>query len=150
MRRLIVAGLAIVPALSAAQSTAKFPPDSLVNTRVIPHTTPVAGVIGVMKNFTQALGVRCQYCHVGVEGQPLTSFDFVTDEKRTKIVARQMMVMLQDINRRIDSLPGRVDPSLKVTCATCHRGRTNPLAPDSAAVKPPQGAALSREHSRKS
>jgi hypothetical protein len=149
MRRLIVAGLAIVPALSAAQSTAKFPPDSLVNTRVIAHGTPVGNVVGVMKNFTQALGVRCQYCHVGVEGQPLTTFDFVTDEKRTKIVARQMMVMLQDINRRIDSLPGRVDPSLKVTCTTCHRGRTNPLALDSAAVKPPLGEVSSHERTRK-
>jgi hypothetical protein len=127
MRRLIVAAFAIVPALVSAQSTAKFPPDSLVNTRVISHATPVINVIGTMRNFTSYLGVRCQYCHVGVEGQPLDKFDFVTDEKRTKVVARQMMLMVQEINRRLDSLPAGIGAKLQVTCNTCHRGTTRPM-----------------------
>ena len=84
-----------------------FPPDSLVNTKVIPHATPVIQVVGMMRNFTADLGVRCQFCHVGVEGQPLAEFDFAIDQKRTKLVARQMMFMVQEINRRVDSLPGR-------------------------------------------
>lgn len=127
MRRLLVAVIALAPALSAAQSAAKFPPDSLVNTRVIAHSTPVINVIGTMRNFTSYLGVRCQYCHVGVEGQPLDKFDFVTDEKRTKVVARQMMLMVQEINRRLDSLPPGIGAKLQVTCNTCHRGTTRPL-----------------------
>ena len=127
MRRLIAAVLAIVPALSAAQSTAKFPPDSLVNTRVISHATPVINVIGTMRNFTSYLGVRCQYCHVGVEGQPLDKFDFVSDEKRAKVVARQMMLMVQEINRRLDSLPAGAGAKLQVTCNTCHRGTSRPF-----------------------
>jgi photosynthetic reaction center cytochrome c subunit len=143
MRRFVaVLGTVIVPVVCSAQA-GKFPPDSFVNVRALPHGTPTAQLINVMKNFTSALGVRCQYCHVGVEGQPLPSFDFITDEKRTKVVARQMMFMLQEINRRVDSLPGRADPTLRVTCNTCHRGRTNPLAPDSAAAKPPSGGGYS-------
>jgi hypothetical protein len=80
-----------------------------------------------MRNFTSYLGVRCQYCHVGVEGQPLDKFDFVTDEKRAKVVARQMMLMVQEINRRLDSLPAGIGAKLQVTCNTCHRGTTRPM-----------------------
>ena len=44
---LVIAGL--VPGLSA-QVTGKWPPDSLVNTKVIPHDTPVMQVVGTMRN----------------------------------------------------------------------------------------------------
>jgi hypothetical protein len=116
-----------VPVVCTAQIAAKFPPDSLVNTRVIPHSTPVMNVIGTMRNFTSYLGVRCQYCHVGEEGQPLTQFNFVSDDKRTKVVARQMMLMVQEINRRLDSLPAGLGARLQVTCNTCHRGTSRPV-----------------------
>jgi hypothetical protein len=128
MRRLIATLVAAaVPVVSTAQTTTKFPPDSLVNTRVISHGTPVINVIGTMRNFTSYLGVRCQYCHVGVEGQPLTQFDFVSDTKREKVVARQMMLMVQEINRRLDSLPAGAGAKLQVTCNTCHRGTARPV-----------------------
>jgi hypothetical protein len=109
-----------------AQPAGKFPPDSLVNTKVIPKSTPVSQVTGQMRNITAALGVRCHFCHIGQEGQPLGQFDFATDEKRTKLVAREMMRMVQEINRRLDSLPSRPTPALQVTCETCHRGVSRP------------------------
>jgi hypothetical protein len=128
MRRFAAGLLALAaPVVAGAQTPAKFPPDSLVNTRVIARTVPVIQVIGQMRNFTGALGVRCQFCHVGTEGQSLDQFNFVTDEKRTKLVARQMMLMVQEINRRLDSLPGRGSPGLQVTCNTCHRGTNRPV-----------------------
>jgi len=110
-----------------AQAPGRWPPDSLVNTQVIPHSAPVIQVIGMMRNFAGNLGVRCQFCHVGEEGMPLERFDFAKDEKRTKLVARQMMRMVQEINRRLDTLPGRTTPGLQVTCATCHRGVSRPV-----------------------
>src|SRR6266545_5004524 len=85
------------PAVAAAQAPGRFPPDSLVNVKVIPKNTPVIQVIGMMRNFASALGVRCQYCHIGQEGQPLAQFDFAKDEKRTKLTARQMMRMVEEI-----------------------------------------------------
>jgi Photosynthetic reaction centre cytochrome C subunit len=109
-----------------AQAAGKFPPDSLVNTKVIPKTTPVIQVIGTMRNFAGDLGVRCQFCHLGQEGQPLGQFDFASDEKRTKLVARQMMLMVQEVNRRVDTLPGHT-AGLEVTCRTCHRGVSKPV-----------------------
>jgi Flp pilus assembly protein TadD len=60
---------------------------------------------------------------------PLAQFDFVKDEKRTKLVARQMMRMVQEINRRVDTLPGheQMTSHVEVTCATCHRGVSRPM-----------------------
>ncbi len=127
MRSLVWAScLVFVSSALVAQPPGKFPPDSLVNTQVIPRSTPVTQVIGQMRNITGGLGVRCQFCHIGEEGQPLDRFDFATDEKRTKVVARQMMRMVQEINARLDSLPGRASPPLQVTCETCHRGVSRP------------------------
>ncbi|HXV86680.1 MAG TPA: c-type cytochrome, partial [Gemmatimonadales bacterium] len=88
-----------------AQVAGKFPPDSLVNVKVIPRNTPVIQVVGQMRNITSSLGVRCPFCHVGEEGRPLETFDFPSDERRPKQVARQMMRMVQDINQRLDTLP---------------------------------------------
>lgn len=116
----------------AAQAPGKWPPDSLINTKVIPKNTPVMQVVGQMRNITGALGVRCPFCHVGQEGEPLSTFDFASDEKATKRTARQMMLMVEEVNRRLDTLPhdharGHETPHVEVTCRTCHRGVERPI-----------------------
>lgn len=124
---LVVLGFLVIPIALAGQAPGKWPPDSLLNTKVIPHSTPVIQVIGQMRNIAGALGVRCQFCHVGEEGMPLERFDFAADDKRNKLVARQMMRMVLEINRRIDTLPERPDTSFEISCATCHRGVSRPV-----------------------
>lgn len=124
--------LLVLPAPVRAQGPGRFPPDSLVNTQVIPKGTPVPQVIGTMRNISMALGVRCQFCHVGEEGKPLSTFNFPSDDKPTKLVARQMMRMVEEINRRLDTLPhhgmsGQDMPHVEVTCRTCHRGVEEPI-----------------------
>jgi hypothetical protein len=119
--------LTLLAAPLAAQAPGKWPPDSLINTKVIPHNTPVMQVVGTMRNFTSGLGVRCSFCHVGEEGKPLESYDFAVDKKRTKLVARQMMRMVEEINQRLDTIPERPTPGVTVTCATCHRGVSRPV-----------------------
>lgn len=118
-----------VPAVLSSQAPGRWPPDSLINVKIIPKNTPVIQVVGMMRNFAGALGVRCQFCHVGQEGMPLEQFDFAKDEKRTKLTARQMMRMLQEINRRLDTLPEheKMTSHVEVTCATCHRGVSRPM-----------------------
>src|SRR5216110_3316055 len=117
------------PAVVLAQAPGHFPPDSLINVKVIPKSTPVMQVVGMMRNFTGALGVRCPFCHVGQEGQPLGQFDFAKDEKRTKLTARQMMRMVEEINHRLDTLPEheKMTSHVEVTCNTCHRGVSRPM-----------------------
>lgn len=123
----LLAIVALGAAPLGAQVAGKFPPDSLVNVQIIPRTTDVSTVIGMMRNYAGWLGVRCQFCHVGEEGRPLDSFNFSSDEKRTKVVARQMMRMVAEINSRLDTIPGRTAPGLNVNCMTCHRGVSRPV-----------------------
>src|SRR5207247_10663238 len=118
------------PAALASQAPGHFPPDWLITVKVIPKNTPVMNVVGIMRTSAGALGVRCQFCHVGQEGQPLGQFDFAKDEKRTKLTARQMMRMVEEINRRLDTLPEheKMTSHVEVTCNTCHRGVSRPMS----------------------
>ena len=120
-----VAAVLLMAASAAAQG--KFPPDSLKNVQAMPEGTTVKQVVETMRGFTRALGVRCTHCHVGTEGQPLETMDFVVDTKASKKTARQMIRMLQAINgEHLARLGERADPNVTVTCATCHRGITRP------------------------
>lgn len=80
----------------------------------------------VMPGFTRALGVRCSYCHVGEEGQPLGTYDFASDEKAAKRTARTMLGMLGDINRTLRTIEPSGD-RVNMWCHTCHRGRPRPM-----------------------
>ncbi|HMA20159.1 MAG TPA: c-type cytochrome [Gemmatimonadaceae bacterium] len=126
MRKLIILMLSVA-SVASGQPTHKFPPDSLTNTQVIPRSTPVIEVVGMMRNFTSALGVRCTFCHVGSEGEDLAEYDFASDQKRNKLVARQMLRMLAEVNARLDTIPGRTHPAVTATCMTCHHGVSRPV-----------------------
>jgi tetratricopeptide (TPR) repeat protein len=126
MRRLTVGWLLLAATPLAAQN--RFPPDSLKNIQVLPSTATPREVLGIMRGFATGLGVRCVYCHVGEEGQPLNTIDFSKDDRRAKKVARAMYEMTQRINAEtIGKLPERADTGLRVTCSTCHRGVARPV-----------------------
>jgi hypothetical protein len=96
-----------------------------VNVQVLPKDAPVDAVIGLMKELTRSLGVRCDHCHVGRDGAPLTTFDFASDDKRPKAIARTMMRLTEQINATLDqSVPAEAGG--RVTCWTCHAGRRTP------------------------
>lgn len=120
---------ALAPAPATAQAAGKFPPDSLVNVQVYAKDTPVRDLINEMRGFSQGLGVRCVYCHVGEDTKPLAEVDFASDEKHPKEVARQMLRMVRDINQRVDTLPraAGAPAAAIVTCRTCHRGVSRPI-----------------------
>jgi Photosynthetic reaction centre cytochrome C subunit len=125
MRRLLLPALLLAAAPLSGQG--KFPPDSFTNLKVLPKDISKPALIGMMRGFTGALGVRCQYCHVGREGMPLDSFNFTSDDKRTKRVARVMIDMLNHINdEHLADVPERPEPHVVVRCETCHRGVTRP------------------------
>ena len=64
----------------AAQPPFAVPP--FKNLKVFPKDIGRAELLTNMKFFAQSLGVRCTYCHVGTEGQPLSTFDFASDATR--------------------------------------------------------------------
>ena len=115
----LTVSLSLLPASLAGQ----WPPDRLENLQVLPDTVPVRQLVNLMAGFTRALGVRCTYCHVGEEGQPLSAYDFPSDDKLTKRKAREMLRMVETINARLlTTVPERRDPPVDVQCATCHHG----------------------------
>ena len=146
---LAIAGTAFVVTVAAAQTTPPTPPAMSFadpphkNLKVLPKDISRADLIGTMKFFSQSLGVRCTYCHVGTEGQPLSTFDFPSDAKEHKNTAREMMAMVAMLNTK--TLPAATGlPDAKVTCFTCHRGSTKPateIPPGAVLVPPPPGGA---------
>lgn len=125
----VCSALLLMACATEAAAQNRFPPDSLRNLQVLPASTTPRQVVGIMRGFASALGVRCQYCHVGEENRPLEAFDFVSDDKRTKRTARLMIQMVQDINQRTMALiPDRPSPTIEVTCMTCHRGIARPAS----------------------
>jgi tetratricopeptide (TPR) repeat protein len=127
MRRLFFVFVALTLSFVSGPAQAQFPPKELKNLKVFPKDIPVRALLDTMGSFTRALGVRCTYCHVGEEGQPLSSFDFPSDQKPEKEKARTMLRMVGAINGDyLTRLAARRTPPITVTCATCHRGVTEP------------------------
>jgi tetratricopeptide (TPR) repeat protein len=128
MRRLSILIVLLLALCSTASARAQqFPPQKLQNLKVFPKDIPVRALIDTMAGFTRALGVRCTYCHVGEEGQPLSTFDFASDEKPTKNKAREMLRMVGAINGDyLTKLASRRSPPVNVACMTCHRGVSVP------------------------
>ena len=96
------------------------------NLQVLPETMTMQQVRRVMFQFTGALGVRCSYCHVGEEGKPLSTYDFVSDDVEAKETTRSMMRMVSAINKdHIEQLPNG-EERIQVNCQTCHHGIAKP------------------------
>lgn len=90
---------------------------------MLPEEVTRRELIDTLAGFTRALGVRCGHCHVGEEGQPLSTFDFASDDKVAKRKAREMMRMVNDLNTRIPpSLESRAEPKVVGQCITAGRG----------------------------
>lgn len=73
---------------------------------------PSDQLIPAMRFITSSLGVQCGYCHV--------QDHFEKDDKKPKLIARNMMRMMLAIDR--DSFKGNRD----ITCYSCHRGSPKP------------------------
>jgi hypothetical protein len=78
---------------------------------------PQSQLIPVMNYMASSLGVRCTYCHVRKDDK----WDFVADEKPEKGTAREMIKMVQGINK------GNFKGNPAVGCFTCHRGSNSPV-----------------------
>ena len=118
----VLAGLLVPGSLVRAQI-----PDTFTNLNVLPKDIKKQELVGVMRSFSGALGVRCTHCHVGENPADLSSVDFASDAKDTKKIAREMMKMSGEVNsilaRNIGSM--RPDP-VQVRCVTCHHGLPKP------------------------
>ena len=74
---------------------------------------PASQLQSAMSFMAASLGVECSHCH--------TPPAMEKDEKPAKQTARQMLLMMNDINKSLGD-------KMLVNCATCHRGHAKPIA----------------------
>lgn len=113
-------------------------PEKFENLQVLPRDIPRDSLLDIMRGFTRALAVRCQYCHVEREaaataampaggGPPGPNLDFKSDTKNAKKTARLMLRMVDSINTVfLPQITDRDAPPTTVGCVTCHRGLQKP------------------------
>lgn len=98
------------------------------NLQVLPDTISRDALLGIMRNFTGSLGVRCAHCHVPYDPAKPDSLNFASDDRETKHTARGMMRMVREINGDLmPDIRGLEDGRMQVGCITCHRGAPRPL-----------------------
>jgi len=122
MRLILLVALLLPIGALAQEGAKKGPPPEPKNLKVL-KDLPREQLIPVMRSFTVSLGVKCDHCHV--QG------DFSSDENPKKEIARNMIVMTQQIGTHF-----REDGKHHVTCYTCHRGTTEPLTGPPATASP--------------
>ena len=114
-------GLLASPAVARAQAPGGQAPPPPKNLQILPKDISRPELIARMQGISQALGVRCQFCHV--DDDPGRANDMASDEKPPKNMARAMMRFTGDLNGRLATALGK--PAAEITqvqCATCHRG----------------------------
>jgi hypothetical protein len=120
-----VSALIIVVAVLGISATRLT--DKPVNLKVLPKDISDSLLNRIMlDDCGDALGVTCEYCHV--EDKASKKFDYASDAKPEKDTARSMMRMTLELNRRYfgQSKPALGDPTMYITCYTCHHGYPTP------------------------
>jgi len=131
-KALILSTVMIAGSIASAQTPPQQPPGAPgrqgrggppqpepTNLQVFPKETTRAQIVPIMQGWTQALGVRCDYCHID-EGRGGRQ-DFAADEKAPKKSARVMLRMAMDINNKLKT-ELTSSHGVQVGCVTCHRG----------------------------
>jgi len=95
-----------------------------VNLKILPKDISEDELHHVMRAYSRSLGVKCGYCHERKEGEKHA--DFASDVKHEKIIAREMMLMVNDINDKYLATIGK-GKFEKISCVTCHMGRSKPI-----------------------
>ncbi|MHB1021538.1 MAG: c-type cytochrome [Acidobacteriaceae bacterium] len=96
------------------------------NLKVLPKDISPEDLKAIMHQFQGQLGVHCSYCHA--ENKQTHHLDFASDAKLEKSAARVMIRMTRELNAKyLIQLPDQ-SAMEKVSCGTCHRGHSKPVA----------------------
>lgn len=80
---------------------------------------PAGRLLRIMNvGYARSLGVGCEHCHVEEYWE--------VDEKRPKRAAREMIVMVRQINEQVTKMQNLEGDDPVVNCTTCHRGEVRP------------------------
>lgn len=100
--------------------------DRFKNLQVLPKNITEDSLDRIMDGFNASLGVDCKYCHV--RDKKADSLIFDKDDKPEKEIARNMMRMTADINKKHFQFNETLTAQQvqAVTCFTCHRKEPMP------------------------
>ncbi|MEP7264674.1 MAG: c-type cytochrome [Bacteroidota bacterium] len=128
-KRIAFASLACILVLMMQSFSYQKPDDDKeekpTNLKILPKNISEEELHQVMRGYSKSLGVRCNFCHVSTGEGKEAVYDFASDSKHTKIVARDMMRMTASINKKYISKidGGKLE---RISCVTCHMGKTVP------------------------
>ncbi|WP_156306647.1 c-type cytochrome [Sphingobacterium endophyticum] len=93
------------------------------NLKVLPKNITHEELDSTMKSFNMALGVKCNHCHAP-KANGEKGLDFASDSNPKKDVARHMIKMTNQINKKHfkHAYDGIV---YNISCNTCHNGKTD-------------------------
>ncbi len=111
--------VAAVVAAALVWMVAAQVPDRFTNLKVLPADVGKQQLVDTMKGFRYAMGTNCAHCHEG-EGDDLSVYDFASDARPAKEVARRHMRMTRQINDEY------FEGQATVTCMSCHQGEAKP------------------------
>ena len=125
---LITVGFAalVIAQTFGLQSVPDEKDDKPKNLKVLPKKSTDEEVHAIMRVYSKSLGVRCTFCHASTgEGKEI-KFDFASDVKPEKNIARKMIKMTNSINKRyLDKIGDHKFE--KIACVTCHNGNIKPI-----------------------
>ena len=92
------------------------------NLKVLPKNINKKQMDSVMHHFASSLGVKCNYCHQYNAEQK--AMDFASDANEKKGVARNMLKMMQKLNKKYFNVNDskNLTAKLEITCYSCHNG----------------------------
>lgn len=97
------------------------------NLKVLQKDISTQDLMKIMRAYSGALGVECNFCHAA--NKQTHKLDFASDAKDDKGMARTMMAMTHTINEQFMSQindPDAMPADKHVVCGTCHRSHTMP------------------------
>ncbi|MGE5106888.1 MAG: c-type cytochrome [Sphingobacteriales bacterium] len=119
--------LVAVVIISVAAIKPTYKKEEFKNLKVLPKDISSAALQKIMVDeFQDGLGVGCNYCHAQEKGS--LHLDYASDEKPEKEIARSMMLMTMDINKKYFGIEHPVigDSVLTISCSSCHHGTAHP------------------------
>lgn len=112
--------------IASSSQTQEKPVEQVAKNIQVLKGMPESQLLPVMNLMSASLGVRCSFCHIAENGK------YQLDDKPAKQTARRMIQMTLDINK------ATFNGQTEVTCNTCHRGSTRPVAMPAIAQASPE------------
>ena len=123
----IIAALTAAGIISAALVKPGGTKNDYTNLQVLPKDIAPKDLQRIMVDeFEDGLGVSCNFCHAQEKGS--LHLDYASDAKPEKEIARAMMRMTIDINKKYFTveLPVIGDSLMAISCSNCHHGTAHP------------------------